>query len=91
MEAVAILIISIAGLTLLIIAVVSVASNLDKQNIPVKKTNNNSFQKPYKSKQLESESTKAYKEILKKSSKVLYLHLSHFPINNFSSIPSSSS
>ena len=32
MEAVAILIISIAGLTLLVIAVVSVASNLDKQN-----------------------------------------------------------
>ena len=37
MEAVAILIISIAGLTLLVIAVVSVASNLDKQNIQVKK------------------------------------------------------
>ena len=32
MEAVAILIISIAGLTLLIIAVVSVASNLDKNS-----------------------------------------------------------
>ena len=32
MEAVAILIISILGLTLLIVAVVSVASNLDKQN-----------------------------------------------------------
>ena len=45
MEAVAILIISIAGLTLLVIAVVSVASNLDKQNISVKKTNTNSFQK----------------------------------------------
>ena len=67
MEAVAILIISIAGLTLLVIAVISVASNLEKQNISVKKTNNNSFQRPYKSKQLESESTKAYKEILKKS------------------------
>ena len=45
MEAVAILIISIAGLTLLVIAVVSVASNLDKQNIQVKKTNNNSDNK----------------------------------------------
>ncbi len=49
MGAVAILIISIAGLTLLVIAVVSVISNFDKQNISVKKTNNNSFQKPNKS------------------------------------------
>ena len=39
MEAVAILIISIAGLTLLVIAVVSVASNLDK-NSSIKKTSN---------------------------------------------------
>ncbi len=61
MEAAAILIISILGLTLLVVAVVSVASNLDKQNISVKKTNYNIFQKPYKSKQLESERTKVYK------------------------------
>ena len=48
MEAVAILIISIAGLTLLVVAVIRVASNLDKQNISVKKTNYNIFQNPIK-------------------------------------------
>ena len=41
MEAAAILIISILGLTLLVVAVVSVASNLDKQNTFIKKTNKN--------------------------------------------------
>ena len=41
MEAAAILIISILGLTLLVVAVVSVASNLDKQNTFVRKTNEN--------------------------------------------------
>ena len=39
MEAVAILIISILGLTLLVIAIVSVASNLDK-NYSIRKTSN---------------------------------------------------
>ena len=44
MEAAAILIISILGLSLLVIAVVSVVSNLDKQNTFVRKTNKNQIE-----------------------------------------------
>ena len=45
MEAAVILIISILGLILLVFAVVSVASNLDKQNTFVRKTNKNQINK----------------------------------------------
>ena len=41
MEAAAILLISVLGLILLVVALVSVASNLDKQNTFFKKTNKN--------------------------------------------------
>ena len=44
MEAAAILIISILGLSLLVVAVVSVVSNLDKQNTFVRKTNKNQIE-----------------------------------------------
>ena len=57
MEAAAILIISILGLTLLVVAVVSVASNLDKQNTFVRKTNENQI-KIRRQKQLSKEEKK---------------------------------
>ena len=57
MEAAAILIISILGLTLLVVAVVSVASNLDKQNTFVRKTNKNQI-KIRRQKQLSKEEKK---------------------------------
>ena len=57
MEAAAILIISILGLTLLVVAVVSVASNLDKQNTFVRKTNKNQI-KIRRQKQLTKEEKK---------------------------------
>ena len=44
MEAAAILIISILGLSLLVVAVVSVVSNLDKQNTFVRKKNKNQIE-----------------------------------------------
>ena len=60
MEAAAILIISILGLTLLVVAVVSVASNLDKQNTFVRKTNKNQI-KIRRQKQLTKEEKKKLK------------------------------
>lgn len=60
MEAAAILIISILGLTLLVVAVVSVASNLDKQNTFVRKTNENQI-KIRRKKQLSKEEKKKLK------------------------------
>ena len=57
MEAAAILIISILGLTLLVVAVVSVASNLDKQNTFIRKTNKNQI-KIRRQKQLTKEEKK---------------------------------
>ena len=60
MEAAAILIISILGLTLLVVAVVSVASNLDKQNTFVRKTNKNQI-KIRRQKQLSKEEKKKLK------------------------------
>ena len=60
MEAVAILIIAIAGLTLLVVAVVSVASNLDKQNTFIRKTNKNQI-KIRRQKQLTKEEKKKLK------------------------------
>ena len=60
MEAAAILIISILGLTLLVVAVVSVASNLDKQNTFVRKTNENQI-KIRRQKQLTKEEKKKLK------------------------------
>ena len=60
MEAAAILIISIMGLTLLVVAVVSVASNLDKQNTFVRKTNKNQI-KIRRQKQLTKEEKKKLK------------------------------
>ena len=57
MEAAAILIISILGLTLLVVAVVSVNSNLDKQNTFVRKTNENQI-KIRRQKQLSKEEKK---------------------------------
>ena len=60
MEAAAILIISILGLTLLVVAVVSVASNLDKQNTFVRKTNKNQI-KIRSQKQLTKEEKKKLK------------------------------
>ena len=57
MEAAAILIISILGLTLLVVAVVSVASNLDKQNTFIRKTNKNQI-KIRRKKQLTKEEKK---------------------------------
>ena len=60
MEAAAILIISILGLTLLVVAVVSVASNLDKQNTFIRKTNKNQI-KIRRQKQLTKEEKKKLK------------------------------
>ena len=60
MEAAAILIISILSLTLLVVAVVSVASNLDKQNTFVRKTNENQI-KIRRKKQLSKEEKKKLK------------------------------
>ena len=60
MEAAAILIISILGLTLLVVAVVSVASNLDKQNTFIRKTNKNQI-KIRMQKQLTKEEKKKLK------------------------------
>ena len=60
MEAAAILIISILGLTLLVVAVVSVASNLDKQNTFFRKTNKNQI-KIRRQKQLTKEEKKKLK------------------------------
>ena len=57
MEAAVILIISVLGLILLVVAVVSVASNLDKQNTFVKKTNKNQI-KIRRQKQLTKEEKK---------------------------------
>ena len=60
MEAAAILIISILGLTLLVVAVVSVASTLDKQNTFIRKTNKNQI-KIRRQKQLTKEEKKKLK------------------------------
>ena len=60
MEAAAILIISILGLTLLVVAVVSIASNLDKQNTFIRKTNKNQI-KIRRQKQLTKEEKKKLK------------------------------
>ena len=60
MEAAAILIISILGLTLLVVAVVSVNSNLDKQNTFLRKTNKNQI-KIRRQKQLTKEEKKKLK------------------------------
>ena len=57
MEAALILIISVLGLILLVVAVVSVASNLDKQNTFVRKTNENQI-KIRRQKQLSKEEKK---------------------------------
>tara|TARA_A100001388_G_scaffold55375_1_gene38073 strand:- start:751 stop:1164 length:414 start_codon:yes stop_codon:yes gene_type:complete len=57
MEYVALLIISILGLALLVVAVVSVASNLDKQNTFLRKTNENQI-KIRRQKQLSKEEKK---------------------------------
>ena len=60
MEAAAILIISILGLTLLVVAVVSVNSILDKQNTFLRKTNKNQI-KIRRQKQLTKEEKKKLK------------------------------
>ena len=57
MEAALILIISVLGLILLVVAVVSVASNLDKQNTFVRKKNKNQI-KIRRQKQLTKEEKK---------------------------------
>ena len=63
MEAAAILLISVLGLILLVVALVSVASNLDKQNTFFKKTNKNQINtiKIKRQKQLTKEEKKKLK------------------------------